>query len=54
MASELPTEIYSFYRINVVGGSGKSTRGKFIAKTLGYRYIELDEIQWKPNCIELT
>ena len=54
MASELTTEIYSFYQINVVGriGGGKSTTGKLIAEKLGYPCIELDQIQLKRNWTE--
>ena len=46
----------NFQRINIVGtsGCGKSTAGKLIAKKLGYPYVELDEIQWKPNWTEST
>ncbi|MFP6802916.1 MAG: shikimate kinase [Pseudomonadales bacterium] len=46
----------NFQRINIVGtsGSGKSTAGKWIAKKLGYPYVELDEIYWKPNWTEST
>ena len=46
----------SFQRINVVGssGSGKTTVGKRIAERLAYPFVELDEIQWKPNWTEST
>ena len=46
----------NFQRINIVGtsGCGKSTAGKLIAKKLGYPYVELDEIYWKPNWTEST
>ena len=38
-------------RINVVGttGSGKSTFSRALANELGYRYIQLDELFWKPH-----
>lgn len=38
-------------RINVVGtsGSGKSTFAKDLAARLGYPYVEMDQIFWKPN-----
>jgi adenylate kinase family enzyme len=56
MASDLPAGKVSVNRLNIVGtsGSGKSTAGKLIAKKLGYPYVELDEIQWKPNWTEST
>jgi hypothetical protein len=28
--------------------------GKLNVKTLGYRYVELDQTQWKPNWTEST
>ena len=38
-------------RINVVGtsGSGKSTFAKRIAREYRVPYVQLDELQWKPN-----
>jgi adenylate kinase family enzyme len=56
MISDLSAGFDSFHRINIVGcsGSGKTTTGKLIAKKLGYPYVELDEIQWKPNWTEST
>ena len=46
----------NFERVNVVGssGSGKSTLGRQIAARLDIPYVELDEIQWKPNWTEST
>lgn len=46
----------NFERINVVGssGSGKSTLGRQIAESLDIPYVELDEIQWRPNWTEST
>ncbi|MGL6316461.1 adenylate kinase [Vibrio sp. WXL103] len=43
-------------RINVVGtsGSGKSTFSRQLASSLGYQYIEMDAIFWKPNWQEPT
>lgn len=45
-----------FNRINVVGssGSGKSTLGRAIADKIGAPYVEIDEINWKPNWTEAT
>ncbi len=41
----------SFKNINVVGtsASGKSTFSKELAAKLNVRYIEMDELFWKPN-----
>ncbi|MEM9327644.1 MAG: adenylate kinase [Bacteroidota bacterium] len=38
-------------RINVIGtsGSGKSTFSKELAQSLGYPYIQLDQLYWLPN-----
>lgn len=38
-------------RINVIGtsGSGKSRFSRQLAEALGYQYIEMDAIFWKPN-----
>lgn len=38
-------------KINVVGttGSGKSTFSRALADALGYRYVQLDELFWKPD-----
>jgi len=38
-------------RINIIGtsGSGKSTFAQTLANSLGYPYIEMDAIFWKPN-----
>ena len=38
-------------RINVIGtsGSGKSTFSKKLADELGYPYIQMDQLYWKPN-----
>lgn len=43
-------------KINVVGtsGSGKSTFSRMLAKKLGYRYLEMDAMFWKPNWQEST
>ncbi len=43
-------------RINVVGttGSGKSTFARALAKKLGYEYIQLDALFWKPDWEEST
>jgi hypothetical protein len=48
--------IYSCYGINIVGSSGgaKAIVGKLNVKKLGYRYVELDQTQWKPNWTEST
>lgn len=56
MISDLAAGDDSCQRINIVGssGSGKSTIGKLVAKKLDYPYVELDEIQWKPNWTEST
>ena len=41
-------------RVNVVGtsGSGKSTFGRALAERMGVRFIEIDEIYWKPQWTE--
>ena len=41
----------SMKKINVVGtsGSGKSTFSRLLASKLGYPYIEMDALFWKPN-----
>ena len=41
-------------RINVIGttGSGKSTVSRALAERLGYPYIQMDALFWKPNWIE--
>lgn len=38
-------------KIIIIGttGSGKSTLGKALSKKLGYKYIQLDQLFWKPN-----
>jgi ABC-type dipeptide/oligopeptide/nickel transport system ATPase component len=38
-------------RINVIGttGSGKSTFAKALAKRIGARYFEMDQLYWKPD-----
>jgi len=38
-------------RINVLGtsDSGKSTFAKSIAQKCNVSYVQLDELQWKPN-----
>lgn len=40
-------------RYNILGasGSGKSTFARQLAAKLGYRYIELDELFWRPNWV---
>ncbi|KKJ76493.1 adenylate kinase [Kiloniella litopenaei] len=43
-------------RINVIGtsGSGKSTVARNLADVLGYPYVEMDALYWKPNWGEPT
>ncbi|MBJ7554486.1 shikimate kinase [Marinomonas spartinae] len=43
-------------RINIVGtsGSGKSTVGRMLATKLGYPYLEMDAMFWKPDWQEST
>lgn len=43
-------------RINVIGttGSGKSTLSKTLAEALGYPYLQMDQLFWKPNWQEPT
>ncbi len=43
-------------KINVIGttGSGKSQFSVRLAKTLNFRYIEMDRVYWKPNWSEPT
>jgi len=43
-------------KINVVGtsGSGKSTFSRTLATRLGYPYLEMDAMFWKPNWQEST
>ena len=43
-------------KINVIGttGSGKSTFSSLLAKELGFPYIHMDELFWKPNWQEST
>ena len=46
----------SLQRISVVGssGSGKSTYGAALAGALGYPFVELDALHWKPNWTETS
>lgn len=41
-------------KINVIGtsGSGKSTLARALARQLGYPYIEMDAVFWRPNWTE--
>lgn len=43
-------------RINVIGtsGSGKSYFAKALAERLGFEYIQMDQLHWKPNWVEST
>lgn len=43
-------------RYNILGasGSGKSTFGRALAERLGYRYIELDQLFWRPGWVGAT
>ena len=43
-------------KINVIGttGSSKSTFSSLLAKELGFPYIYMDELFWKPNWQEST
>ena len=43
-------------KINVIGtsGSGKSTFSRLLANKVGYPYLEMDAIFWKPNWQEST
>lgn len=43
-------------KINVIGttGSGKSTFSQLLAKKLGYPYIQMDQLFWRPGWVEST
>ncbi|NAW88537.1 shikimate kinase [Photobacterium halotolerans] len=43
-------------RINIVGtsGSGKTTVGRMLAAKLGFPYLEMDAMFWKPNWQQST
>ena len=51
-----PKRLSAIERINVIGtsGSGKSTFGRNLAGILGFPFIEMDALYWKPNWQEPT
>ena len=51
MFKETATRIHSKRRVNIVGtsGSGKSTFGRALAEALDVRYLQMDQLYWKPN-----
>lgn len=43
-------------RYNVLGasGSGKTTFGRALATRLGYKFVEMDRVFWRPNWVEAS